>query len=172
MVKIAVLGLGTSLVDFKAEEFDMSVGVNDIWRSVKTEAVVCLDYRRAFTQDRWKYIEGCKPIAFFSQIVEYDTKPEFVKVNLAPGYPDHACNINTQYYQKSFCSPFVAAQIAWRVYFADEIHLFGVDMVNHPNLNGEVCGKIKLHFQNLKTALIEKNCRLIVHGSGILSDLL
>jgi hypothetical protein len=172
MVKIAVLGLGSSLADFRVEDFDMSVGVNDIWRAVKSEAVVCLDYRRAFTAERWKYIEGCKPKAFYSQIVEYDTKPEFIKVNLAPGYPDGGCNINTSFLQKSFCSPFVAVQVAWKYYYADEIHLFGVDMTNHPNLNGDVCAKIKIHFQHLKNALKEKDCRLVVHGTGILSDLL
>jgi hypothetical protein len=169
MVKIAILGLGYSLADFKAEEFDMSIGVNDIWRVVKSEVVVCLDYPRVFTADRWRYIEGCKPVAFYSQIADYDIRPDFVKVNLASGYPDHACNINTSYLQKSFCSPFVAVQIAWKYYYADEVHLFGVDMTNHPNLNSELCDKIILHFKNLKIALQEKNCRLVVHGKGILS---
>lgn len=172
MVKIAVLGLGTSLADFKVEDFDLSVGVNDIWRFVNTDVVVCLDYPKAFTADRWRYIEGCKPKAFYSQIVDYDVRPDFVKINLAPGYPDGGCNINTNFLQKSFCSPFVAVQIAWKYHFADEIHLFGVDMTNHPNLNGDVCEKIKSHFQHLKNALKEKNCLLVVHGEGILKDLL
>jgi hypothetical protein len=148
------------------------VGVNDIWRFVDTEAVVCLDYAKAFTADRWKYINESNPKAFYSHLVAYDIRPDFVKINLAPGYPDGGCNLDTQYIQKSFCSPFVAVQIAWRYYFADEVHLFGVDLINHPNLTGEIPGKIKVHFQNLKNALKEKNCQLIVYGSGILTDLL
>lgn len=171
-MKIAVLGMGSSLAEFRAEEFDMSIGCNDIWRFVKSEVVVCLDYRKGFSEDRWKYIDGCKPKAFYSQIVDYDNRPDFIKVNLAPGYPDGGCNINTPYLQKSFCSPYVAVQIAWKYYFADEVHLFGIDMVDHPHLNGEVCGKIKIHFQHLKNALKEKDCLLVVHGNGILSDLL
>jgi hypothetical protein len=112
MGKIAVLGLGPSLSEFKAEEYEVSIGVNDIWRYIKTDVVVCLDYQRAFTAERWRYIEDSRPKAFYSQIVQYDTRPDFVKIDLAPGYPDHACNLNTKYLQKSFCSPFVAAQVA------------------------------------------------------------
>lgn len=171
MGAIAVLGLGSSLALFKAEEYELSVGVNDIWRVVHTEAVVCLNHQRAFTAERWRYIEGCKPKAFYSQIVDFDVRPDFIKIDLAPGYPDHACNINTKYLQKSYCSPFVAAQVAWKYYDATEIHLFGVDMTNHPRLNKEVCDKIKIHFKNLRVALEAKNCILVVHGEGILKEL-
>lgn len=169
--KIAVLGLGESLSLFNPEEFDLSIGSNDIWRAFKSDVVVCFDYKRAFTADRWQYIENCKPEAFYSQIVEYDTRPEFVKINIASGYPDGGCNLDTNYLQKSCCSPFIAVQIAWKYYFADEVHLFGVDMTNHPNLNGDTCITIKRHFQHLKNALKQKNCLLVVHGEGILKDI-
>jgi hypothetical protein len=169
-MKVAVLGLGPSLTEFKAEDYELSVGVNDIWRYHPSEAVVCLDKRQSFIYERMKVIDECKPKAFYSHMVIYDTRPDFIKINLAPGYPDGSCNIDTPYLQKSFCSPFVAVQVAWRYYFADEIHLLGVDLVDHPHLNKDVCVKIKLHFQNLKTALQQKNCLLIVHGSGILTN--
>jgi len=172
MGKIAVLGLGPSLSLFKPEEYELSIGVNDIWRYHQSEGVVCLDKRQAFTHDRLKIIDECKPNAFYSQMVIYDTRLNFVKINLAPGYPDGSCNIDTPYLQKSFCSPFVAVQVAWKYYHADEIHLFGVDLVDHPHLNKDICAKIKIHFQNLKNSLKVKNCELIIHGSGILSDLL
>ena len=172
MGAISVLGLGSSISLFKPEEFEMSIGVNDIWRYHHTEVVVCLDRRQNFTAERMKYIDECRPKAFYSQLVIYDTRTDFVKVNLAPGYPDGVCNIDTHYLQKSFCSPFVAAQIAWKYYFASEVHLFGVDLVNHPHLNSDICSKIKIHFQNLKNSLKVHDCQLIVHGSGILSNLL
>lgn len=172
MGKIACLGLGSSINLFDPSQYELSVGVNDIWRYYHTEAVVCLDKRQSFTQDRMRYIDECEPQAFYSQMVIYDTRPEFIKINLAPGYPDGSCNIDTPYLQKSFCSPFVAVQIAWKYYFADEVHLYGVDLIDHPHLNKDICTRIKIHFQNLKNSLKVHNCQLIVHGSGILVDLL
>lgn len=172
MGKIGVLGLGPSLSLFNPLEFEMSVGVNDIWKYHPSEAVVCLDKRQSFTHERLKVIDECNPKAFYSHMVIYDTRSDFVKINLAPGYPDGSCNIDTPYLQKSFCSPFVAVQVAWKYYYADEVHLFGVDMTNHPHLDKDICDKIKIHFQNLKNALRVKNCALVVHGTGILSELL
>jgi hypothetical protein len=171
MGAIAVLGLGPSLYLFEPSKFDISIGVNDIWKYHHSEVVVCLDKRQNFNYERIKVIDECTPKAFYSHLVIYDTRPDFVKINLAPGYPDGSCNIDTTYLQKSFCSPFVAVQIAWKYYYADEIHLFGVDLVDHPHLNNDVCIKIKTHFKNLKQSLKIKNCNLVVHGSGILIDI-
>lgn len=117
-------------------------------------------------------INNCKPKAFYSQIVNWDTRPDFVKIDIIPGYPaDRFVDLDVRGYYKSYCSPFVAVQIAYKYYFAEEIHLFGVDMTNHPQLNGEICSKIKIHFRNLKSALLDKNCPLIIHGEGILKDI-
>jgi hypothetical protein len=168
-MKIAVLGLASSVSEFNAADFDFSIGVNDIWRIVNADAVVCLDNRKAFTQDRLKVIDECKPQAFYSQIVAWDVRPDFRKIDIAPGYPDTYCNLNA--YQKSYCSPFVAVQIAWKIYKATEIHLFGVDLLNHPHLDQQLCVKIKSHFRHLKKALTERGCPLIIHGQGILIDL-
>jgi hypothetical protein len=103
--------------------------------------------------------------------VAWDVRPDFRKIDIAPGYPDTYCNLNLPAYQKSYCSPFVSTQIAWKVYGATEIHLFGVDLLNHPHLDQQLCGKIKSHFRHLKSALTERGCRLVVHGQGILKDL-
>ena len=170
-MKIAVLGLGPSLNLFQKKDFDLSIGVNDIWRYVKTEVVVCLDHTRVFKQDRLKVINECTPDAFYSQIVNWDIKKNFHKLNFHSQYPELVCRLDTPQYEKSFCSPFVAAQIAYREYQADEIHIFGVDMVNHPHLDSRLCGRIRKHFINLKTALKEKNCKIIIHGDGILKDI-
>jgi hypothetical protein len=170
MEKIAVLGIGPSLKEYNLN-FRFSIGVNDIWRFVKTNAVVCLDYQKAFTPDRLKVINECTPDIFYSQIINWDTRSDFKKIDLLPGYPDVFCNLNLPAFQKSYCSPFVAVQIAYKYYFADEIHLFGVDLLNHPHLDSKLCAIIKKHFINLKAALIQKNCELIIHGEGILKNI-
>jgi hypothetical protein len=169
MGKVAVLGLGESLKEFVNEGYDNVIGVNDIWRYVKTDVVVCLDYPKAFTPDRLDVINNCKPIAFYSQMVIWNTRPDFVKIDLLPGYPDQIYVINYPGLPKSYCSPFVACGIAYRYYNATEIHLFGVDLVNHPHLDKTICNKIKTHFRNLKLTLESKGCHLIVHGNGILT---
>ena len=171
MGKIAVLGLGPSLSEFIKEDYDLSIGVNDIWRFHKTDVVVCLDKRTAFSDDRFRIINGCTPKAFYSQIVNWDFKEGFVKISFLPHYPNTEINLDIPQFYKSFCSPFVAVQIAFRFYEATEIHLFGIDLVNHPHLDRKLCEKIKGHFINLKDALDKKGCKLIVYGKGILKDI-
>jgi hypothetical protein len=169
--KIAILGLGPSLKNFDPADFKLSIGVNDIWEYVETDIVVCLDNRKAFNSERLSVIEHCNPIAFYSQMVTWDTKPSFRKIEIYPYYPETECNLDLPQFQKSYCSPFVAVQIAYRYYNATEIHLFGVDLVNHPHLDRPLCERIKIHFGNLKAALNQKGCDLVVHGEGILKDL-
>lgn len=174
MGKVAVLGLGPSRELFEpyvAAQYEATIGVNDIWRFYKTDAIVCLDYPRAFTPDRMRVITESRPEAFYSQVVIWDTRPDFKKINIIPGYPEQACSIDGPDYQKSYCSPFVATQIAFKIYAAREIHLYGVDLTNHPHLDRKLCDKIKIHFSNLKRALELKDCKLIIHGDGILTNL-
>jgi hypothetical protein len=171
-MKIAILGTGYSLSEFNAADFDLSIGVNDIWRLVKSDVVVCINPVKDFTPERYKVIHECKPQAFYSQIVNYDTRPDFVKIDIIDGYgAERYVNLDVPGYYKSYCSPFVAVQIAFKVYHAEEIHIFGVDMTNHPHLNGQLCGKIRTHFINLKAALTLKGCQLIIHGNGILANI-
>jgi hypothetical protein len=171
MGKIAVLGLGPSLSEFKPEEFELSIGVNDIWRYFKSEVVICLNHPKEFKPDRLKVINECSPQAFYSQMVIWDTRPDFRKIDLLTGYPDTFINLSSPSLHKSYCSPFVAVQIAYRYYNANEIHLFGVDLLNHPFLNQALCAKIKIHFFNLKIALAVKDSIMKVHGEGILKDI-
>lgn len=171
MGKIAVLGLGKSLELYRSEDYEMSIGVNDIWSYYHVPAVVCVDHPSAFTPQRLSVINSCRPIAFYSQMVIWDTRSDFVKIEILPNYPDNFISLDKPQHYKSFCSPFIACQIAFKNYYATEIHLFGVDLVDHPHLNVELCQKIKLHFVNLKKALTEKGCDLIVHGEGILKSI-
>jgi hypothetical protein len=171
MKNVAILGLGPSASLFNPAEFDWSIGVNDIWRIVKTDDIVCLDKPSIFKADRLMVINNSIPHIFWSQMVAWDTRPDFRKIDFLPGYPDRICNIDGWQLNKSYCSPFVACQIAWKFYAAQEVHLFGVDLLNHPHLDRVLCAKIRVHFINLKAAFAEKSCKLIVHGEGILKDI-
>jgi len=167
---IAVVGLGSSRDLFKPEGFDKIIGVNDIWRFYKTDVIVCLDREKAFTPERLKVINESKPEAFYSQVVNWDKRDDFVKINIKEGYPEKICILDRNAMAKSYCSPFVACQVGFWYYGATEIHLFGIDMTNHPHLNGILCAKIKTHFKNLAAALEKKGCKMIIHGNGILTE--
>jgi hypothetical protein len=171
MGKIAVLGMGPSLDLFNSRDYDLTIGVNDIWSKVHADYIVCLDMPRRFTPERLNAIELSRPIKFYSQLDYWSKRQDFEKIELLPYYPNYICQLDTPQLPKSFCSPFVAAIIAYKFHGADEIHLFGVDMDNHPNLKGQTLEKIKLHFYNLKIALRSKGCKLVVHGNGILKSI-
>lgn len=169
MGKIAILGLGESLSLFKKEDFDYAIGVNDIWRKVKTDAVVVLNQESAFNPDRLKWIKECEPKIFYSQIVNWDFKPGFFKIDFFPGYPEKYISLHEKKMYKSIFSPFVAIQIAYKYHNATEIHVFGVDFVNHPIIKGELLNHVKRHFANLVAELKKYNVPVVVHGSGILT---
>jgi hypothetical protein len=171
MGKISVLGLGPSLSLFNPSDFDLSIGVNDIWRYHHSEVVVCVDARQNFTRDRMKVIDECKPKTFYSQMATYQTRPDYQKIEILSSYPDVTCDLSGYKFQRSFCSPFIAVQIAFRWYDTKEIHLFGVDLLNHPHIDSAMCDRIKVHFMNLKRELLKDECKLIVHGDGILKDI-
>jgi len=172
MGKIAVCGLGQSVNLFMAEEplaYDLTIGVNDIYRYINTDINVCVDKPTAFTPERLRVINQSTPKIFYSQMVMWDKRPDFKKINILPGYPDRICDLKQNGFWKSFCSPFIAVQVAWRLHGATEVHLFGVDLINHPHLDYKLCQKIKVHFVNLRHALKDMGCRMIVHGNGILT---
>lgn len=180
--KIAVLGLGPSL-SLYTPEYDLTIGVNDIWSRVKTDYVVCVDKREGFSNEpeRLKVIDECKPIKFYTQfptlehpeVKDYSDREDYEHIELLPYFPNSVaqCQLHLKQLPLSLCSPFIATVIAYKFHQATEIHLFGVDMTNHPHLNGKTCERIKLHFYNLKIALAQKGCKLIIHGAGILQNI-
>jgi hypothetical protein len=169
MGKVSVLGLGPSLSLFNPG--GITIGVNDIWSRVKTDYVVCLDETDRFTPERLKVIEECRPVKFYSQVEDYFNRPDIQKIELQPYFPNYECQINIPQLPKSLCSPFVACAIAYKFHQATEIHVYGVDLLNHPHLDSRSCEKIKTHFINLKVALNMNGCELIIYGEGILKNL-
>lgn len=168
MSNINVLGLGDSL---KLFEGGTSIGVNDIWSRHKTDYIVCVDRKDRFTPERLKTINESSPLKFYSQLSDWDDRRDFEKIELQIDYPNYVCQLNIKTIPKSFCSPFIACAIAYKYLEATEINVYGVDLINHPLLKADQCEKIKIHFRNLKTALRQNGCELIIHGNGILKVL-
>lgn len=64
--EIHVLGLGPGIEDYKSRPGVLTIGVNDIWKHVETDYVVCIDKLGAFSDDRLHTIAYCNPKKFFT----------------------------------------------------------------------------------------------------------
>lgn len=170
MGKIAVLGLGPSLELYEGG-YDLTIGVNDIWAKVQTDHIVCVDNPNRFTPERLKVINESNPVRFYTQLSTWSHRADVYPIELQEQYPNYVCVLNIKAVPKSLCSPFVAAAIAYKYHDAEEIHLYGVDLLNHPLLDKRSCERIAMHFKNLKIALRIYGCRLVIHGDGILKSL-
>jgi hypothetical protein len=104
-------------------------------------------------------------------VKDWAERPDVQHVELQYEYPNYVCQLNIPAVPKSLCSPFVAAAIAFKYHSASEIHVFGVDLVDHPTLKDKQCDRIKQHFTTLRAALLQGGCALVIHGDGILKSL-
>lgn len=167
-MKTAVLGLGQSIELFNPEGYNFVIGVNDIWKFHKTDVLCVFDKPDKFTKERIDTINRSEPEYFISHLDDYNTRKDFNKIKLQDSFPLYSCNLDSEEYPISMVSPFIACAIAYKIFEATEIHLFGVDMKNHHVINEFKGKQVINHFKNLKIALKEKKCELIVHGDGIL----
>ncbi len=178
ILKVSVLGLGPSLSLYKPDG-SITVGVNDIWSKVKTDYIVCVDYRFRFDPERLDVIDNSRPIKFITHLpmdekpkeTDWVHMPNYERIKLLPYYPNEICQLNLPEYPKSLVSPFIACAVAFKYLHATEINLYGADMVNHPNIKADDQQRIINHFRNLKVALVQSGCNFIVHGDGILKNL-
>jgi hypothetical protein len=169
-MEVAVFGLGESLALYGGG-CAVTFGVNDIWRAMPVDYLVCIDERERFTPERLAYIDAARPQRFYSQLEQWQARPDFYAITLQEQYPDYVCQLNLPALPKSLCSPFVAAAIAYKLHGATSIHLYGVDLLTHPHLKDYSLQAIRRHFGTLKKALAAGGCQLIVHGNGLLRSL-
>jgi hypothetical protein len=162
---VDILGLGESLQLYDFSD-NVRFGVNDISSKVIVDYLVCVDFKKSFTDERLNVIKNTKCYTFYSQLDEWQTHPNFKKIKLADSYPDQIGIDYSQGIPKSIFSPYVAVGLAWQIFEPKKIRLFGVDMVNH-NLNDRK-DRIIRHWQIMKEFLTKQNCEIEVFGEGIL----
>lgn len=162
---VDVLGLGESLELYDNSE-NIRFGVNDICSKKVVDYLVCVDHKAAFTPERLKVIENSRVLSFFSHLDEWQTHPNFKKIELRKGYPSGLLTFET--IPKSVFSPYIAVGLAWKLFEPEHIRVFGVDMVTH-KLN-EQASRIKSDWLWLKKTLNNKGCEVTVFGDGILQE--
>jgi hypothetical protein len=126
---IVVAGCGPSIDQCYSPGL-ITIGVNDIERTVMADYLVCIDSKNSFPPHRWQYIEETNAWAVFSHLdLPIKNKSALCKVDFAPRNTYHLEDPNR--INKSYLSPYVAVNIAYWM-GASEIYMIGVDLVNHP----------------------------------------
>lgn len=162
---VDVLGLGPSIAAFR-NVGNITIGCNDIWKYHPTHAVVCIDKKKAFSPERLSTIENSKPLFFFSHLDEWKTHSSFSKINLYPARSKFIWQDDFIPYSNNSAS--VACSIAFKLFNADEIRLFGVDFTNHPNFNDEKIQTVLRDFKMLNDLLKKSGCQIIPHHQSVL----
>ena len=129
-----ILGLGQSLDTFKG---GFTIGVNDVYRFVSTDIIVCIDHKQAFAKDRLAVIEKSTPSKFISHIPEWSTMPNFQLIKLTSKRPTKFELIELESYYAHNNSTYVAVQVAAHLGYTD-IVLHGVDFKGHSKLDNVV----------------------------------
>ena len=157
---IHVLGLGNSLEYYKPDN-NITIGVNDIHKYIKTDYVVCVDHLFSFSKDRLETILKTRCKGFYSQIVDWGLLiPSFklIEFNSGRGSLQELDNDKFCY---SNNSPFVACVLAYKL-GAKNIILHGVDLIDHPHIKGNSKEKALLDYKNLNKAFKSRGVNLFV----------
>ncbi len=133
-----VLGLAPSIDQyFAAQEYcdkneipTITIGVNDIWRYVSTDVIVCIDHKHCFSINRQKIIEKSKPSKFVSHNPHWCNQENFEFIKLTPVPHTASTVLSEQRYQSGLTSTFVACQYAAKSGYKN-IVMFGVDVYGH-----------------------------------------
>ncbi|MDB4916775.1 MAG: hypothetical protein JWM95_4419 [Gemmatimonadetes bacterium] len=124
---ILVCGCGASLAELERPERFITIGVNDVGRQFDPDYLVVLNSRHQFSGDRFKYVEGSRARAVFSQLRLEIPHPHLVTLKLGKrGGAD--VDGKTLPYTRN--SPYVAVALAIHM-GARRIGLLGVDFTDH-----------------------------------------
>jgi hypothetical protein len=156
-----VLGLGESLDHYRPDG-SPTVGVNDIYTKHPVDYLVSADKPRVFTPGRLKVIINSAPKKFYA--FTEDWRPYFTNFALLnQAKPRHdVSQLDSDNTPISLCSPFVAAIIAYKL-GANDIVLWGVDLISHKNLSADdKVRRIIKDFKALELELRKRNRRLFI----------
>lgn len=147
--KAIVYGLGPSTdnVAVRAGKNIIRIGVNDIGSRMDVDYLVCVDYPKAFTKERLKYIVA-NPVPMFTHINEWDgLRGNNIMFGLGlVGGRDIERMMSLGKLNYSRTSPFIACVLAAYMGF-EHIGLAGVDLTQH-HLKSRL-SEINEHFRQL-----------------------
>lgn len=164
---INILGLGESLSRYIYDE-NKTIGVNDIWKKVQTNYLVCVDRPSRFEPERLEIIKTCKPEKFFSHITEWKQFHEnYEHIDLC-----YEAKLDSEQVRCSNNSTFVACIMAFRL-GAKNIQIYGADFKTHKTLQNEYKQfRILRDFGFINSEFKAKGVKLCCTKESILSQIL
>jgi len=153
-----VLGLGQTIAHYiERNPEGRAIGVNDASRYVNPLwGLVVIDSPHVFTPDRLDHINRTECDVLFSSFTNYKSIRcnKFEQLSL---FSTHMLEIDGRYYHSNN-SPFIAVQAAY-YNGATEIVLWGVDMIDHHALTGQLT-KVQRDFDLLIRKLSDKGVQV------------
>ena len=172
--KAVVVGTGSSALACKPEN-SLKIGVNDVFKIISVDHLICVDYPAGFSNERLKIIKQSTPKLFISPIDEWKKyfPTNFAEIKLASFRSELSEIEKENVYPYSIMSPYVGIVHAYKL-GCKEIILYGVDLVNHKTLSEELkTNRILRDIQALNIYLQSKNVSLKVYNkSSKLSEVL
>jgi hypothetical protein len=156
-MQVDILGLGESLREYKPTG-NLTIGVNDIGAYYHADVVICVDNLYRFKGERKKTLCTYKPKEFWSHRLEFK--------QFQPGFKEY--KIGGTHSLKNmgkknivvfgFTSVYAAITLAYNIYGATEINVYGCDLVNHTTLGEKnMLNKTVKHLFELFLYLKEKS---------------
>lgn len=148
-MKAAIIGCGESREMFRGMgDYDLVVGVNDVWRWFPVPHLVCVDSPETFTPLRLAFILNSAPSIFYTHRKEYAGKfPEIKPIGFTPGRHNFQ-RFTWKEMPKSNNSPFIACCVA-KLLGAKTAVLYGCDFVSHRSIKGKLLESTIEGFQKL-----------------------
>lgn len=145
---IDILGLGESLKDYKPTG-NLTIGVNDIGAYYPADIVICVDPLYRFKGERKKTLCHYKPKEFWShQTCHKQFHPEYKMYNIGKGRASLRDIENKNTVIMGITSVYAACTLAYNVYKAKEINVYGCDLINHDAMKDKL-PQLKRHFSEL-----------------------
>lgn len=171
---MAIVGLGETRKYYREIPGILSIGINDIFRYIKTTYLLVTDHPckikhiPGYNDDRldvFDVIRSSRPEIFYSPEEAYSDIPNFVRIRTIPLKKEYmAGNLltldNKHSLPFSTNSPFTAVCLAWSWYHPERIIMYGVDFLSHSHNNLALIEKTLYDYQILYQELKNRGCEL------------
>lgn len=164
-----ILGCGQTATNWDGSGY--SIGVNDVGKyGIKTDRLIVVNSLTKW-QDRRKIVLDSRPKdGLYSQIASFTHHPNYKHIGSMQRWKEGLLKKGVLYHSSS--SPFIALSMAHNMGFK-EIVLWGVDMVDHPNLKNNTLRKELRMFETFCKALLKEGTKVYIGTSfGALKDIL
>lgn len=160
-----VLGCGPSIVNYKPDG-NFSIGCNDSFRYAESNYLIVVSLH--FSQERHRIIETSRPQKLLSFLAEWTHHPCYEYIGQLHKWradrPDRNRLDKAKIYHSNN-TPFISCSLAYNLGYR-EIVLWGVDFIDHPNINGQSLESAKHDFDSMQEAFKKNGASLYLGCEG------